>query len=479
MEDNENMSTSFVLLLGLAFLLFSLATAIHALLNKRDPKAALGWVACCLLVPYLGPFLYVVFGINRTRISARKMRPPPLEEPLLSDAPVLPEYDLFPLSIIGYNVTHRPLLPCEEVKVLINGDQAYPAMLDAIAAARETIYLATYIFSNGRISDQFLQALEQACIRGVDVKIILDGMGERMSFPRIGGQLKQRNIPFRRFNDFRLIPPSLHLNLRNHRKLLLVDGHTVFTGGMNIADENTSLDQDTPRRIEDIHFMFRGGIAADLEAAFLRDWDYCSGKEESALPEAVSLTARKLDPELVWARMVLDGPNEDLDKLSDILVGVISAAKRRIWIMTPYFLPDAELIGALQAARLRNVQVTILLPGKNNIPLTHWATRNLLWQLINYGVNVYYQPPPFVHSKLLLIDDYYSLVGSANIDPRSLRLNFELTVELFSTSLNHELEAYFLLKQQDSQRYTRHKLNSRPLPIRMRDAMAWLLSPYL
>ena len=155
---------------------------------------------------------------------------------------------------------------------------------------------------------------------------------------------------------------------------------------------------------------------ADLEEAFYIDWDYCGGRGSSR--DVASTPAPAADNRGdVAARLVLDGPNEDLDKLNDILAGVISAATRRVWIMTPYFLPDAELIGILQAASLRNVDVKVVLPSQNNIPVVHWATRHLLWQLLNYGIEIHYQAPPFSHSKLLVVDDLYSLVGSANLDP--------------------------------------------------------------
>jgi cardiolipin synthase len=218
---------------------------------------------------------------------------------------------------------------------------------------------------------------------------------------------------------------------------------------------------------------------ADLEEAFLNDWDYCGGS--NALREEIrpSTPVETHEGGDVAARLVLDGPNEDLDKLNDILGGVISGATRRVWIMTPYFLPDAELIGILQAASLRNVDVKIVLPAQNNIPFVDWATRHLMWQLLYYGIEVYYQAPPFSHSKLLVVDELYSLVGSANLDPRSLRLNFELSLEIFSAATNAALDAYFTDKLKSARRYTIADRSGRSLPVRLRDAAAWLFSPYL
>ena len=474
------MQAILITLAGLLFLLFSILGACHALLNKRDPKSALGWVACCLLLPYVGPLLYLVFGINRARTTAKKMRPAGDLEGVMEELSRGRADTRYPLSIVGYRVVHKTLVTGNEVTILVNGDEAYPAMLEAIALAKQTVYLATYLFARGAIADKFIAALKDAVERGVDVRIIVDAMGESLSFPPIGWLLRQKRLPFKRFNPFTLVPPSLHLNLRNHRKLLIVDGAVAFTGGMNIADKNLHAGINPKHAIQDIHFRVKGNLVGDLEDAFEKDWDYCSGKREDAGHHVAGGRRTANSPaEGCLARLVLDGPNEDLDKLNDILGGTISAARSRVWIMTPYFLPDAELIGILQAASLRNLDVKIVLPSNNNIPVVHWATVHLLWQLLKYGIEIWYQKPPFSHSKLLIIDDYYSLVGSANLDPRSMRLNYELSMELFSAETNSRLEAYFREKLSQARRYTSSDRDARSLPVQLRDAACWLASPYL
>ncbi len=175
----------------------------------------------------------------------------------------------------------------------------------------------------------------------------------------------------------------------------------------------------------------------------------------------------------------MDGPNEDLDRLAMVLIGAVSAAQHSVCIMTPYFLPPRELISALQAAALRGVDVCVILPEKNNQPLAHWATRNMLWELLHWGVHVYYQPPPFVHSKLFVVDEHYTQVGTANIDPRSLRLNFELALEIYDQGFAATITRHFSRVREASRALTLREMDSRPLPARLRDAAAWLFSPYL
>ncbi len=465
--------------LSILYLLFSVLTAGHALLNKSDSKSALGWIACCLLVPYLGAVLYLLFGINVTYLSARKKRPVPDDSGVMvrvSDHAVEPD---FPLAVVGGNVTGKKLLPCREVRMLVNGDEAYPLMLQAIEGAVQNVWLSSYIFANDETGRRFVGALKAASDRGLDVRIILDGMGEMMCLPRIGSYLRKQGLNFRRFNPLTLVPPSLHVNMRNHRKLLVIDERVAFTGGMNISNQHYVQTPRADKQVQDVHFMLKGSIVSDMEYSFLKDWDYCGRSSDASAYRPKHPVEMPETQKRIWTRLILDGPNEYLSKFSDVLTGMISSARSRVWLMTPYFLPDSAVMGALQAAKLRNIDLKIVLTEENNIPPAHWATRNMLWQLLEHDIDIYYQPPPFVHSKLLIIDTDYSLIGSPNIDPRSLRLNFELAVEVFSAEINSRLEAHFLEKIGQAKKISNQELHQRSLPVRIRDAIAWLFTPYL
>jgi cardiolipin synthase len=281
-------------------------------------------------------------------------------------------------------------------------------------------------------------------------------------------------VPVARFLAPKLLPPSLSINLRNHRKIMISDGLVGYTGGMNIGDRYLADDPSKGGRVEDIHFRVTGPVVAQMEQVFLADWRFCTGVE---LPQRGSPDADGSGG--AFCRTIIDGPNEDLDKLAMILVGAVAAARHRLLITTPYFLPSRELIGALQAAALRGVDVRILLPWKNNLPFVKWASDNILWELLQRGVRVFYRPPPFVHSKVFLVDDFYSIVGSANIDPRSLRLNFEMVLEVFDRTLNADLANRFEQAASKSRETTLAQMDGRSLPVRMRDALCWLFSPYL
>jgi cardiolipin synthase len=217
-----------------------------------------------------------------------------------------------------------------------------------------------------------------------------------------------------------------------------------------------------------------GSVVAQIEEVFIRDWEFATGEELESSPGSSDDNTGD-----AMCRAIVDGPNEDIDKLAMILIGAVSAAQHSVFIMTPYFLPSRELVSALQAAALRGVDVCVILPGKNNQPLAHWATRNMLWELLHWGVKVYYQPPPFVHSKLFVVDSHYVQVGTANIDPRSLRLNFELALEIYDKPFAAFISDHFDRVRAGSHALSLQEVDGRPLPARLRDAVAWLFSPYL
>jgi cardiolipin synthase A/B len=451
--------------------LLGIAASTHALLYKRRPRAAFGWIAVCLTFPLAGALLYFWFGINRARRRARRLRDEEhVEYPAEHAAPAPEEYAA--LATLGETVTGQPLLGGHAIDALHGGEAAYPAMLAAIEGARHRVYLVTYLFDTDQTGHEFADALGRAVARGVDVRVLLDGVGELYTLPRARRMLRKRGVPVRRFLPPRILPPSFMVNLRNHRKILLIDDDLAFSGGMNISDRHLMTREDNPRRVVDVHFAIRGPVAVSLLSIFLGDWELAGGAEP-ARPGRASVAGTGL------CRAIADGPDEEVDRLLVLLVGAIGLARRRVAIMTPYFVPPRELVGALQTAALRGVDVSILLPGRNNLFFVHRATRHMLWELLQRRVRVYYQPGPFVHSKLLLVDDQYAQIGSANLDPRSLRLNFELTLEVYDTALLERLGCHYEQARSRAEEVHLADVDGRRLPTRLLDGMAWLFSPYL
>ncbi len=466
----------FPLLLTIVAIWVGITSALHALLSKRDSKSALAWVVFCLVIPLLGPLMYLVFGINRVATRARLEFQP---ETVYGESESIPQpmaNRFKPLSLVGANVTNWGLKSIDELEPLENGEAFYPQLYADIDNAKSTIYMSTYIFRNDPVGSTIVNKLLDAKNRGVEVRVIIDGLGERVYGPRVGKLLKKHKLKFEIFNPLRLLPPSLHINMRNHRKIIVIDDVVAYTGGQNLSERHLVANRGDRRTAQDLHFRMTGNIVDDLQHAFVTDWNHCCRPDDTL---EVSASNPASTSSTTWGRMVLDGPNEYLDELNEVLLGVFSSARSRIWVMTPYFLPGFDLVGALVGARLRGVDVRILIPERTNIYFAHWATQHNLKYILSRELPVYLQPAPFVHTKAIVIDDFYTLIGSANLDARSLRLNFEIGVEIFSESFNNEIAGYFDKMIARSSLADEKRLAARSGLVKLRDAIAWLFSPYL
>jgi cardiolipin synthase A/B len=472
------------LIITLASFGVAVFASAHVVLYKRDVRAAIGWVGIIWLTPFVGSLLYLGLGINRVSRRAQKRHPhdliaPPLPKAMLATVNDVAEWfgsenaHLRSLVHYGDNITGHPLVRGNAVKPFYTGDDAYSAMLEAIRTAKKSVSLATYIFDNDAAGRMFVDALKDAHDRGVEVRVLIDDVGVRYTFPSIRRPLRKAGIPHATFFPT-LIPWKLHYsNLRTHRKLLVVDGKTGFTGGMNIRQGHLSEAKDHP--IRDMHFRLEGPVVRHLQETFVVDWDFVTGevlRGDLWFPE----------PEMAGdclARGIEAGPETHGDRIRLTLMGALACARKSVFIVTPYFLPDAGLIHAMNTADLRGVNVQILLPAKNNLALVQWASTAMLWQVLERGVQVWLSPPPFDHTKLMIVDGYWTLLGSSNWDPRSLRLNFEFNVECYDETLADELSDWVEQRILQSRAVTLRDVDSRPLVVRLRDGVARLLSPYL
>jgi cardiolipin synthase len=264
------------------------------------------------------------------------------------------------------------------------------------------------------------------------------------------------------------------INLRSHRKTMIVDGRIAFTGGMNIRHGNVLADKPKSP-VQDLHFRIEGPVITQLQEAFVNDWAFCTRE---------ILKGSEWFPELaeagdIVARVITDGPDADFEMASWTLLAALTEAQTSIKIVTPYFLPDVALVSALNLAALRGVQVDIILPAKNNLPFVHWASRSMWWQVLERGCRLWLAPPPFDHSKLMIVDGHWVLFGSANWDARSLRLNFELNVECYGREFARRMESVTDQKIRHAREVTLAEVDGRTLLSRLRDAIARLFSPYL
>ena len=480
--------------LAWSIIAINVAASAHAILVKRDNRSTIGWVGLIWLSPVFGAIAYAVLGVNRIRSRASRLRagtrtvthelagavPSPTR---LADAIGPDHAPLRSLQTLVGQVTDRPLVDGNAIEPLAGGDEAYPRMLAAIDAATRSVALASYIFDNDPTGRIFADALARAVKRGVDVRVLIDGIGSTYTFPSIVGVLAGKGVRAERF-----LPTSVpvyfpYANLRNHRKIMVVDGRIGFTGGLNIRD-GCWLAHQPAHPVRDMHFELRGPVVTQLLEVFVEDWEFATG-EQLVDPAASGLREGPWAPDLAFAgtalaRGVRYGPDDpDIGRIKLVLVGALAAAQKTVRIMTPYFLPDDAICQALDVAAMRGVQVDIVLPDQNNLALVSWASTAMLWQVLGRGCNVWMSPPPFDHTKLVVVDAAWALFGSGNWDDRSMRLNFEFNVETYDRTLAETLDRKIAAVIARSRPKTLAEVDARSLPIRLRDGVARLFSPYL
>jgi len=460
---------------GASVMVAALLASGHALIFKREARSAALWVIVIWVLPALGPVLYLVLGINRVERRAARLRRRVERYRSLSQHPAgEPGTHLAPLARLVGEVVQRPLLPGNSVEPLVDGAQAYPAMLEAIAGARTSVAMASYIFDGNGIGEQFVAALAAAVRRGVEVRVLIDDVDARFSRSSAVKPLRRAGVTVAVFNP-PLVPARLHaLNLRNHRKILVVDGALGFTGGMNV-DCRYWRPEAPAEAFRDLHFALRGPVVAQLTEVFADDWQFATGQALRGEPWFPSLAAAGG----ALARGIEAGPDESSERLRWAILGGLNAAQRSVRILTPYFLPDGALAPALGAAALRGVEVDILLPGRSDLPHVHWAVWGQLWQVLDRGCRVWTSAGAFDHSKLMVVDGAWTLIGSANWDARSLRLNFELGLEVYSVEFGAHMEGLAQARIGAARRVTLAEVDARSIPVKLRDGVARLFAPFL
>jgi cardiolipin synthase len=458
---------------GAAALVAALLASGHAVIYKRESRSAALWAIVIWVLPAVGAILYLLMGVNRVQRRARRLRRAMVRhraEP--HGAPGDPSgTHLAPLARMLNNVIGRPLVGGNSIEPLVDGAQAYPAMLEAIESARSSVMLASYIFNGDGIGEKFVAALVRAMHRGVEVRVLVDDVDVRFTRSNAYKPLRRAGVPVGVFNP-PFVPARINaVHLRNHRKILVVDGAIGFTGGMNI-DRRYWGDGEVSR---DLHFLLRGPVVAQLAEVFADDWQFSTDEALRGPPWFVPLDAAGS----VLARCIDDGPDDNSEPLRWSIVAGLNQAQRSVRIMTPYFVPDGALITALDVAAMRGIEVDILLPSRSDLPHVHWAAWGQLWQVLERGCRVWASAGPFDHSKLMVVDGAWTFLGSANWDARSLRLNFELNVECYSVELGAHMEGLVQARINAARRVTLEEINARPLPVKVRDGVARLFAPYL
>ncbi|MGD9739088.1 MAG: phosphatidylserine/phosphatidylglycerophosphate/cardiolipin synthase family protein [Bauldia sp.] len=457
------------------------ATVIHSALTKDDVRSAIGWSGIAVFSPFFGAILYAIAGVNRVRRTAVRKRRSGRRRSgwnLVSAERVTeaagPQF--VALRELSDRVSSLPVSDRNSITLLSGGDAAYAVMLEAIRSAKRSIAMQTYILDHDAAGLAFVAALAEAKDRGVAVRVLVDGIGVRYSRPRITGELARRGVPFALFLG-RFVPWRWpYANLRSHRKILVVDGTIGFTGGMNIRAGFAGTYSGGKAEAHDTHFRLEGPVVAHLFRVLATDWSFTTGERLTGRTWA---QGRPFRPGTALCRPIDSGPDEGLERTHSVILGALSVAQKRVRILSPYFLPDLRIVASLGVAARRGVQVDIVIPEASNLRLVDWAVAGQIAQVIRPGCNVWRAEGHFDHSKLMVVDGAWALIGSSNMDARSHRLNFETDIEVMDRESASVIEAEIEDRMAGARRETLGSLAAKPPLIKVRNRLIWLASPYL
>jgi len=459
------------LVLAVGWAGYVLWLGLWIVLQKRSPAATLSWLISLAALPYLGFLVYYVFGpqrIQRQRLRRVRSRAalPPLPAGLKPDA------EAAELARVAQGSTGLPPATATCARLLVDGAAKYDALLAAIAQAQSHVHLEYYIYEPDRTGTALRDALAERARAGVQVRLLLDAVGSKKVSKRFLRPLLEAGGEVAWFHPLRLrwFWKRPWLNLRTHRKIVVIDGRVGFTGGINITDEQDERLRNDAYR--DLHLQLEGDIVRSLQLVFVEDWAYATGTAPRQLPGPPP------QPGAVAAQVVVSGPDSPLEAIHRVHVSAIHAAQRRVWLVTPYFVPGEAAMMSLTSAALGGLDVRLLVPKVSDSRLVTYAARSYFDELLAAGVRIYEYGPRLLHTKALLCDDDLAIVGSANFDHRSFRLNFEVSVLFRNRDVADGLAG--LIEHECGRAVRVRDDRDRPLwRSRMPEALARLVSPLL
>lgn len=470
--------------------LLALASVPSVLLRRRGrPLAAIGWLLAVLAVPIFGVCAWWFLGrthLYRLRRRRRKSLSALAERAAAWRATLEADGCAGLAKVIPFATSSKPweegvFQPTQgnTVTLLVDGEKAYPAMAAAISNARRDVRVLTYIWETDDAGTRFRDLLVTKAKQGIAVRILVDAVGS----PKIRGEfiapLLEAGAQVVTFLPVRFRPWSPTFNFRNHRKLLVIDGEVAFTGGMNIGDVYERVWRDLAVEI-------RGPAVPQLDAVFQEDWFFATKEDlskksrggQAKEPRAPAPIVESLEGKSACA-VLASGPDLAENRIHDAFLLAISQARRRVLVTTPYFVPSTGLLATLRSVAQRGVEVKILVPQRNDVWLVGLASRSYYPSLLSQGVKIFEYGGEMLHTKALIIDDWLSVIGSANVDSRSFRLNFELACLISSSELNAELTQVFEASLKQSAEVTLAAMEKRGLGAALAESFAHLLSPLL
>ncbi len=472
--------------LAILYIITVITISVMIVLENRNPLKTHSWLLVIILVPVAGIILYVFFGQNyrKQKIYSRKS---------LADNEMLSESAASQINTLSAVIAsessdiqskahlmrlllknNRSVLTLDNtIKLLKNGNEAFPAMKEAIAGAKNYIHIEFYRIEPDVLGTEFMDLLKQKSSEGVKIRVIYDDVGSWNIGKSYLNDVRASGISIYPFMPVRFPSFSSKINYRNHRKILVVDGITGFVGGLNIADKYLhGLPDLGPWK--DTHLELRGESVEALDSVFLSDWNFVSGNPVSGV-ESVINPPKTGNRCLV--QVASSGPDTDWATIMQVYFSAIATAKTSIYLTSPYFSPDESLLTALKTAALSGVDVRMIFPKKTDSIIANWNTRSYISELIEAGVRIYLYTDGFIHSKYLLVDSVFASVGSPNVDIRSFDLDFEVTALIYDWKFASELSTLFFDDLKGCKEIKANVWEQRSRTDRSRESLARIFGP--
>lgn len=469
--------------LTIAEIFITAALVAWIALEKRAPVATLAWILLVIALPIAGPVVYYLIGHRRVkrsrfkrlraRLGLRDARERLRQQPASSTGEPFRTRQR-QLMALATEVSESPPSSAQSIEFLFDGDDTFAAIEKAIRAAKHHVHLEYYIFEPDQTGARIRDLLIERAKAGVEVRVLVDGIGGHRLSRRFLAPLRAAGGHVAFFGPVRLarVRPRM-VNFRTHRKIVVVDGRVGFTGGINVTDDQCPA-VSGGRAFRDTHLRLEGAAVRWLQAVFLEDWSYVTGHaptDDAYFPETAD------GPHAV--QILASGPDEPWQAIQKLYFSAITSARERVLVTTPYFVPDEPVLTALVTAALRGVDVRVLVPRRSDSRTVSAAARSFFGDLLAAGVRVYEYTPRMLHAKTMVVDDVFASVGTANMDSRSFRLNYEVVAALYGEEGPRALAAAFERDLAKARAVTRGELANDRLPRRVMEAAARLLAPLL
>ncbi|SFA97239.1 cardiolipin synthase [Lentibacillus halodurans] len=456
-------------------------------LERKDASATWAWLMVLLFIPIAGFILYLVFG---RRISGERIFTWDAKSKLGVKFAVqeqlralehdnfqyknkdLAEYkDLYYLHLSNDDAI---LTQDNSVDIFTDGKEKFDALLQDMEKATDHIHLLYYILRHDQLGKRTADVLMRKAKQGVEVRILYDDMGSRKISKKFLHRMRKAGVEIEAFFPSKIPKVNFKINYRNHRKLAIIDSKIGYIGGFNIGDEYLGYNKKFGYW-RDTHLRICGNAVANMQTRFILDWNQAS-RHDIVYDERYYAYEKSGD---VGVQIVSSGPDSDWEQIKNGYIKMIMSAKKYVYIQTPYFIPDDSLQDILRIAALSGIDVKIMIPNKPDHPFVYWATLSYIGDLLNAGAEVYIYQKGFLHAKTITVDGKISSVGTANIDVRSFRLNFEVNAFLYDQGLSERLVDAFCKDIKDSTQMTKKLYRKRSLGVRFKESISRLLSPIL